>query len=168
MEATRYYGPVAMAMAAYDRGDPHRIGHFLKVAGFCGIIAAEENLDPGQQALIEVAALTHDIGIRNSLRQYQSAAAPYQEALGPPEAERMLTGLGLPQPMIERVCWLIGHHHQVDSIQGIDHQILVEADFLVNAAEGKMARPAILHTRERLFQTRTGRALLNQEFALDE
>ena len=168
METTRFFGPVAAAMVAYDRGDPHRIGHFLKVAGLARIIAEAEGLDPDQLALIDVVALTHDIGIRNSLKQYQSAAAPFQEALGPPEAEQMLTALGLPKPLIERVCWLIGHHHQVDNIQAIDHQILVEADFLVNAAEGKMDLAVIRSTRESLFKTRTGRALLGQEYALDD
>ena len=77
METKRFFGPVAAAMVAYDRGDPHRIGHFLKVAGFARIIAEAEGLDPDQLALIDVVALTHDIGIRNSLKQYQSATAPF-------------------------------------------------------------------------------------------
>ena len=32
----------------------------------------------------------------------------------------------------ERVAYLIGHHHTYDKIEGMDYQILVEADFLVN------------------------------------
>mgnify|MGYP000340972515 FL=1 len=34
--------------------------------------------------------------------------------------------------MTERVAYLIGHHHTYDKIEGMDYQILVEADFLVN------------------------------------
>ena len=42
---------------------------------------------------------------------------------------------GVDQELTHRVCWLIGHHHTYSNIRDIDHQILVEADFLVNMAE---------------------------------
>lgn len=35
----------------------------------------------------------------------------------------------------ERVSYLVGHHHTYDHIDGMDYQILVEADFLVNFNE---------------------------------
>ena len=35
----------------------------------------------------------------------------------------------------ERICYLIGHHHTYDKIDGTDYQILVDADFLVNLYE---------------------------------
>ena len=34
--------------------------------------------------------------------------------------------------MIRRVEYLVGHHHTYKDIDGLDYQILVEADFLVN------------------------------------
>ena len=47
--------------------------------------------------------------------------------------------------MIERVKYLIAHHHTYDAIDGIDYQILVEADFLVNILEDGLAKEAALH-----------------------
>lgn len=35
----------------------------------------------------------------------------------------------------ERVSYLVGHHHTYDHIDGMDYQILVEVDFLVNFNE---------------------------------
>ena len=43
--------------------------------------------------------------------------------------------LGFAENVIERVCYLIGHHHTYTGIEGRDYQILVEADFLVNLYE---------------------------------
>ncbi len=36
---------------------------------------------------------------------------------------------------IERVSYLVGHHHTLNVIAGMDYQILAEADFIVNAGE---------------------------------
>ena len=37
--------------------------------------------------------------------------------------------------MLERICFLVGHHHTYKDVDGLDHQILLEVDFLVNAGE---------------------------------
>lgn len=54
----------------------------------------------------------------------------------------MLTALSWPQEVIDRVCYLVGHHHTYDNIDGMDYQILVEADFLVNLFEDGSTRYA--------------------------
>ena len=59
-------GSVSAAMVAYDRGDLRLINHFLKVYGFAKTIGEEENLPPEIMEILEIAALTHDIGIRVS------------------------------------------------------------------------------------------------------
>ena len=48
--------------------------------------------------------------------------------------------IGFSDSLIDRVCFLVGHHHTYTEIDGIDFQILVEADFLVNAREEKMTK----------------------------
>ena len=52
---------------------------------------------------------------------------------------------------VERIIWLVTHHHTYTNIDGIDYQILIEADFLVNASESnfqkcrlKMRNPVFL------------------------
>ena len=34
---------------------------------------------------------------------------------------------------IARVAYLVGHHHTLRGIDGIDYQILIEADYIANA-----------------------------------
>lgn len=157
-------GPVAAAMTAYYRNDVLRVNHFLKVFGFAKTIGEQEGLDPETLGILEIAALTHDIGIKASEEKYQSSAGKYQQIEGPPLAEKMLVNLGFSQALIERVCWLIAHHHDYQSVKLPDHRILVEADFLVNAYEEGLQKQAIQQVRDQIFRTRTGTELLEQLF----
>lgn len=151
---------VIEAMIRYYAGDARRINHFLKVYGFAQVIGAGEGLDERTQEILELAALTHDIGIKNSELKFNSAAGPYQETEGPPEAEKLLKPLGVSTEITARVCWLIAHHHTYGDIRAIDHQILVEADFLVNAYEEALSPEAIKNVKDNLFKTQTGIKLL--------
>ena len=65
-----------------------------------------------------------------------------------------------------RVCFenLIGHHHPYTNINGIDYQILVEADFLVNIFESGMTHEAAEKVCENIFRTKTGKQLLKDLF----
>lgn len=162
-----HIGALIREMIAYDAGDPRRVHHFLKVYGFAKTIGELEGLDPSTQYILEIAALTHDIGIRNSERKYGSAAGNHQELEGPPEAERMLETLGVDPAVIRRVCWLIGHHHTYSNITGMDYQILVEADFLVNALEGNLSTEAVRGMERTLFKTASGSLFLHQQYLGD-
>lgn len=71
------------------------------------------------------------------------------------------------EAQIERICWLVGHHHTYDSIIEIDYQILVEADFLVNIYEDNLPADAICKVREKIFKTSAGRALLDTMFGVE-
>ncbi len=153
------------AMIAYDAGDLRRIQHFLKVHGLARVIGQGETLDAQTQMVLELAAVTHDIGIHNSERKYGSAAGSWQQTEGPPEAGALLSRLGFDATVIERVCWLIAHHHTYDNMRDIDHQILVEADFLVNLHEDGASADAIRSVREKIFRTKTGLRLLDHMFA---
>ena len=77
---------VQQAMIDYFDGDMRRINHLLKVYGFAKAIGELEGLDAQTQFILEVAALTHDIGIKVSERKYHSAAGNYQQLEGPAEA----------------------------------------------------------------------------------
>jgi len=149
-------GRVISAMIDYYAGDARRINHFLKVYGFAKSIGEVEGLDGEAMEILEVAAVTHDIGIRNSERKYGSADGSLQQTEGPPEAEKMLKELGFPKKLVDRVCWLIAHHHTYVDVEGQDYQILLEADFLVNAFEGEMSAETIREFRRKIFRTKTG------------
>ena len=57
---------VTKAMIDYYKGDPKRIQHFLKVHAYAKLIGEQEGLDKKTLDILEVAALTHDIGIKIS------------------------------------------------------------------------------------------------------
>lgn len=161
-----YGESVLLQMIEYDAGDARRIQHFLKVHQFAALIGRLEGADAATQEIVELSALVHDIGIRKSEEKYNSSAGTYQELEGPPEARKLLSDLGYSETLIERVCWLVGHHHTYSSIQTLDHQILVEADFLVNAYEDDMDPSAILQVRNRVFRTKSGVHLLDTIYSL--
>ena len=113
-----------------------------------------------------MAALTHDIGIKISEEKYNSSAGKYQEIEGPAIAQKMLKDLQYDKTKIERVCYLIGHHHTYDNIEGLDYQILVEADFLVNLFEGNTDTAHIRATYDNIFRTETGKKICREMFGL--
>ena len=147
------------AMTAYMAGDPRRIQHFTKVWAYAHFIGQAEGLDDATQFPLEAAALTHDIGVGNSERKYGDNNGQTQQEEGPPPAREMLTGLGFDAAVIDRVCYLIAHHHTYTNMDGLDYQILVEADFLVNLYE--MGNTPTEHLRETIFRTAAGRRLLD-------
>ena len=161
-------GDVAAAMCAYNAGDARRVNHLMKVFAFAKTIGEREGLDAQTQEILEVAALTHDIGIRNSERKYGNCTGAHQQEEGPPEARALLIRLGATDALVERVCWLIAHHHTYTNIEGLDYQILVEADFLVNAYEDEMDEDAIRTVQEKLFCTQTGKELLKKLYLCAE
>ena len=124
-----------MDMIAYYDGDPKRIQHFTKVHSYARLIGIGEELDDASLFILEAAAYTHDIGIRVAEEKYGRCDGKLQEQEGPIIAQKMLSQLGFENYIVERICFLIGHHHTYDNIDGLDYQILVEADFLVNLYE---------------------------------
>lgn len=59
--------------------------------------------------------------------------------------------MGIENYLIDRICYLIGHHHTYDNIEGLDYQILVEADFLVNLYEDDINRHGIEQAYQQIF-----------------
>lgn len=167
--------PLILKMISYDHGSPERIQHFLKVHSFAKTIAVFEHLDEKTLFITEAAAIVHDIGIRLCLEKYGDGNGKLQEKEGPALAEQMLSELGFEKDVIERVSFLVGHHHTYTGIDGLDYQILVEADFLVNLYEdgrtdgdgGFVPDKAAVETAyQRIFATETGKWICRSMFAL--
>ena len=64
----------------------------------------------------------------------------------------------------KRVQYLIGHHHTYVDIDGIDYQILVEADFLVNLFEDGCDLESIRTAYDKVFKTKTGKMILKEMY----
>lgn len=155
---------VYFKMIQYYVGNPHQIQHFVKVHSFAKFIAEQEDVTGELLQVIETAALVHDIGIKVAISQYGRSSGDLQEKLGPPEAEKLLSAIGFERSFIQRVCYLVGHHHTYETIDGLDYQILVEADFLVNIHESEYDRDVIFQVKEKIFKTKTGKVILSRMF----
>jgi len=148
-------------MIRYFQGDVKRINHALKVYCFASLISKESNSEERKHQIIRITALLHDIGIKEAERKHQSSSGKLQEREGPPIAKEILAPYDLDTEIIDRVCFIIGNHHSYSKIDGIDFQILVEADFLVNIFEDLVSQESVQNVREKIFRTESGTRLLN-------
>ena len=152
----------------FNNNDPKRINHLLKVYSFAKTIGELENIDDKTQDILEIAAALHDIGIRVCEEKYNSTAGEYQEKEGPIVALDILKKYDLNQDMIDRILFLIGHHHTYTNIDNIDYQILIEADFLVNIYEDEIKKEAIINIKNKIFKTKSGINFLNNLYLSKE
>ena len=151
-------------MQAFFAPEEAQAQHALRVTGFAERIYSGEGV---QQRFIEqvivLAGIFHDVGIPLALRLHGTAAGPYQEEVGEPIARRLLTTLGTRPDVMERVCYIVRHHHSQEFVDGLDFQIILESDALVNIpnrhAHGRLTQP-LSELIEQVFVTHTGRCLI--------
>ena len=144
------------------------INHFLKVWAFAKTIGEQEGLDDQTQLTLELAAVVHDIACPLCRQKYGNANGKYQELESPPLVEDFFAGMPVERDMAERISWLVAHHHTYTHVDGLDYQILLEADFLVNADEGGLARAAIENMRQSVFRTGAGVRLLDSIYLREQ
>ena len=152
---------ITRRMIGISEGNLHDIDHFLKVWAYARTIGQLEGLDSETQLTLEIAALVHDIACPLCREKYGNTAGKHQEREGGPMTEAFLAPFDLPQAVKDRVRWLVEHHHTFTDIRGLDYQILVEADYLVNAGESGYPRTGIEIFRKKVFRTESGLALLD-------
>jgi len=159
---------LSLSMINYNNGDPKRIQHTTKVHSYAALIGVGEGLDEHTQFVLESAALVHDIGIRASEKKYGYQNGKMQEQEGPAVARELLNGIGgYSEQQIERICWLIAHHHTYHASDDIDYQILIEADFLVNLYEDEESIDAVMNVRKNIFRTKSGLKILDDMFGIE-
>lgn len=147
---------VALAMMQKNGGDIKRIEHTLKVYGYAQLLGVAENLDDNALEILELTALLHDIGIHVAEKKYGKSTSHFQETEGPPVAREILTALDFKPEIMDRVCFIISKHHTFTAVDGIDFQLLVEADFLVNSIEDHMTDRQIAHFAKNIFSSESG------------
>ena len=155
---------VIESAVSYDRGDPKRINHFMKVYAFAGLIGRKEGISDRELDILEAAAVLHDIGIHNAEMLHGSSDGKYQELEGPGVAADILSALGADNEFIGKVCNMVGRHHTYTGIDSLSLHILIEADFLVNIFEDGMSDTAIASVKEKIFRTAEGTRLLEEMY----
>jgi hypothetical protein len=141
-------------MIEYFGSDLRRINHSLKVYAFAKTLSG--GIDPNERETLLLAAILHDIGIRNAELKYSSSTGEYQEVEGPPVAREMLEAEGVDPNKIDRICYLIGNHHSYSKIEGNDFQLLIESDFLVNFYEDHLPSNAVRSIKQKYFKSPAG------------
>ena len=155
-------------MIDFYSGSRHDIAHFIKVHNYARTIGRLENLDERTLLILELAAIVHDIACPLCREKYGAAKGSLQEKEGPPLAEALLRELDCDEAIIARVCHLVGRHHTYTGVDSMDHRILLEADFLVNADEGNHSMESIRRMRENVFRTAAGTRLLDSIYLRSE
>ena len=146
-------------MIAFSNGNIHDIDHLIKVWTYAKTIGELEALDLETQFILEVAAITHDIACPLCREKYGNANGKYQEIEGAPLVTEFLADTGMTTEEISRVAYLVGHHHTLTNIEGMDYQILIEADYIVNASENGYSKENVENFIEKIVKTASGREL---------
>ena len=153
-------------MIEYSNGNTHDINHFIKVWTNEKMIWELERLDQKTQLILEVAAITHDIACPLCREKYGNTNGKYQESEGMSLTAEFLKDTGLAEDEIDRVVYLVGHHHTITNINGLDYQILIEADYIVNADESNYSQDNIRNFVNEVVKTDTGVSLLKSIYRL--
>ena len=154
-------------MIDYSAGNIHDIDHLIRVWTYAKTIGELEGLDANAQFILETAAITHDIACPLCREKYGNTNGKRQEEEGGPLVRSFLADAGLPGEQVERVAYLVGHHHTYTDIDGIDYQILIEADYIVNASESGYSPENRKSFLEKHMKTESGKRLLRSTFCME-
>ena len=141
----------AKKMIDYSHGNLHDINHFMKVYAYAKMIADGEQLDPDTQKLVEMTALVHDIACPLCRVKYGNTNGKNQEKESAALIAEFFKDSNLPQDFTDRISFL-------------DYQIIIEADYLVNADESHFSGHNIKNMYDKIFKTETGKFLLRSMY----
>ncbi len=136
----------------HNTGNPEKVNHILKVCSLARAIAIEEGLSDDKILTIEVAAAVCDIADTGA----ESAQV----------SDMLLLNLGYERSFIEKVHNLIVKNASYEDIQGIEYQILAEANFLVKAFEKRLDKESIVEVLNTVFKTKCGKQYLCDMYAV--
>ena len=74
--------------------------------------------------------------------------------------------MGMTAEQVERVVYLVGHHHTLRDIDAIDYQILVEADYIANATESSYSLHNAENFMQKIMKTASGKRILKAIYGL--
>lgn len=151
----------------YEAGNPKQLQHSLKVHSFAKLIAQSEGVNIRTLFILESAALLHDVGIKAANEKYGHCDEKLQEQEGLAPAQAMMEALEFEEDVIDRICYLVSHHHTYEHVEGIDYRILLEADLLVNLYEENASAERIQAALKKIFRTETGTWLCKTMFGIE-
>ena len=151
---------VTKKMIDFYKGNKSDIRHFLKVYAYAQTIGKLEHLDEHTQNILELSAIVHDIACPLCRQKYGNTNGKHQEA----ESEALLIPFfeefNLSDDDLKRIIYIVSHHHTYTDVDGLDYQILLEADFLVNADESNYSMDVIQNFLHNVYKTESGISIL--------
>lgn len=153
-------------MIDFSEGNIHDIDHLIRVWTYAKTIGELEGLDADTQYILEVAAITHDIACPLCREKYGNTNGKHQETEGAVMVRDFLRDTGLTERQVERVAFLVGHHHTLTGIDGADYQILVEADYIANASENGYSRQNVENFMAKIMGADSGKRLAKAVFGV--
>ena len=153
-------------MIAYSNGNIHDIDHLVRVWTYAKTIGELEGIDANTQYILEAAAITHDIACPLCREKYGNTNGKHQEEEGVILVRAFLSDCGMGAEQIDRIVYLVGHHHSFHDIEGIDYQILIEADYIANASENGYSKENMTNFINKTMKTESGERLARAVFCL--
>ena len=98
--------------------------------------------------------------------KYGNANGKHQEEEGVTLVREFLSDSGMTKAQIDRVAFLVGHHHTFKGIDGLDWQILIEADYIANATENGYTKENVKEFIQKIMKTESGKRLAHAVFCL--
>lgn len=141
---------VALKMKEHLGADPERVQHFVRVYTLARTIGELERLPEVEQRTLELSAIVRTVSGDDRIAV----------------VKEMLLSSGYSDDTAMRVCHIVEHHDDYDHISGLDHQILVEAEYIVLFKERSTPVSEILRIAEQRFFTNYGRAFLKKAFGI--
>ena len=163
-ESRKLKASVMRKMIDFYRGNREDINHFVKVHSYARTIGILEGLTGEQLETLEIAAIVHDIACPVCREKYGDTDGKHQEQESEEVRRPFLKEFELPREQLERIVFLVTHHHTYAHVDGPDYQILLEADYLVNCDESEKYRRSWKSFREKVFRTGTGIAMFDSMF----
>jgi len=151
------FAKVIKEMIDFFGNDTGRIAHSLKVFSYTQTIAELEDIGEELTEIAIVSAILHDVGIKIAEEKYGSCTAKQQEEEGPIVAENILKQLDFSNKFIDRVKYIIAHHHHPNTCEDMDFRLIIEADYLVNLEEGYIPLKHLDNIVDKFFTTKTGK-----------
>lgn len=140
---------VALATKEYFKGDEIKAQHFARVYTLSKTIGELEKLPIPVLETLVLSSIVHEI---------------YEDDIE--KVKELLVSCDIDNDSINRVCFIVEHKNDYEHITGLDHQILVEADFIVHIKEENMPEEKIIEIGNKYFFTNYGRAFLKKAFGI--
>ncbi len=151
----------------YFTNDEKRLNHALTSLKFAEEISFLEKVNKKDTLIIQLASLLHDIGIKEAEAKNMSPRGKTQEEEGKVIAEKILTELNIEPAILERVVFIVQYGHTFDRINGLDFQIVWEAEMLVNIVERNLTKwPEHYPNMLRTFRTEAGKQKLKEIYGV--